>query len=465
MVKYLIITFALIAFSLHPGTGASVQGQLSQSSMSSPLPPVYYDSLLNGLQVLIVERPDEPEVTIGFMITRGSAFDLVGREGTADLTARLVMRGSQPVNNKPLAQQFQDLDVEADFSVTLDATRFIVHAPPRNLPLLFPVLAAILTRSEFPETEVATLKQQRLDELRQRPPSLTMLMDAELFRWVFARHPYARPPAGTGESIQNLTAADIERHYRRFYLANNAVLTVVGNVSSQALMPLIRPTFGALRRGQPVPSTFTAPAKPSGIHIKVIDRTDQTEAHLQLGYLTVPRHHEDFLPLLLLHSALNRVPDSPLARLANTLASERVTFASRLDAGALAGIFVFSASAPSRLVPTVASTLLKFIESLRSDGLPLSELTAAKLSLTASLSDRLRTNRQIVEQLQEVELYALGRDYLHTFAQRVQQVTPEQIKRVAATYFSTTDLYLVVAGPVAPIMEELKKLGMVEVVK
>jgi zinc protease len=312
---------------------------------------------------------------------------------------------------------------------------------------------------------VAVLKQQRLDELRQRPSSPATLTDRELSRWVFARHPYARPLEGTMESIQSITAADIERHYRRFYLANNAVLTVVGNVSSPALMPLIRPTFGALRRGKPVPSTFTAPAKPNGIQIKVMDQADQTEAHVRIGYLAVPRAHDDFIPLLLLNSALGGTNNSPLARLASTFAPERVTLASQLDAEALAGSFSISASAPSRLAPAVVSTLLKRIESIRTDGINPSDLSTAKSYFTASVPGRLRTNRQIVEQLQEIELYGLGRDSIHAFAQRVERVTPEQIKQVAADYLSTTSLYLVVAGPAAQMVEELKKFGTVEVVK
>lgn len=467
MLKPFIALFALIVLTLSPSAGAPTQDRSDQPPAQpvGPIPPVYYDSLLNGLQILIVERPDEPEVTIGFMINRGGAFDLAGREGTADLTARLVMRGSQPVADKPLAQQFQDLDVEADFSVTLDATRFLVQAPPKNLPQLFPVLAAILTRSEFPDADVAALKQQRLDELRQRPPSSLTLTDREFSRWVFARHPYARPLEGTPESIRSITAADIERHYRRFYQANNAMLTVVGNVSSQALMPLIRPTFGALRRGQPAPSTFTAPAKPNGIHIKVIDQADQADAHLRIGYLAVPRAHDDFIPLLLLNAALGGTNHSPLARLASAFAPERVTLASQLDAGALAGSFSISASAPSRLAPVVISALLKFVESIRTDGISPSDLAAAKSYLTANLPGRVRTNRQIVEQLQEIELYGLGRDYLHAFAQRVERVTPEQVKQAAAEYLSTTNLYIVVAGPAASLVEELKKLGTVEVVR
>ncbi|MBI3951135.1 MAG: insulinase family protein [Acidobacteria bacterium] len=466
MFKQLIVGLILIACLVSLGVGSQARDQSSQSQPKPAglIPPVYYDSLLNGLQILVVERPEQPEVTIGFMIKSGAAFDLVGREGATDLTAHMVLRKTQMVNDKPLAELFQDLNVSADVSVTWDATRFMFQAPARNLPQVFPVLAEILSRFTFPEGDLASLKQQRLAELRQRPVSPSDRTDLEFSRLVFARHPYARLVEGTVDSIEAITAADISRLHRRFYLANNAVLTVVGDVSSQTIMPLIRPTFGALRRGKIVPSTFTAPAKPTGIQVKVADQPNSKEAFIRLGYLVPSRASDEFTPLLLLNSALSRKP-SPLDRVASAFPPERVTLTSHLDARALAGSFSIAATTPSPLAPAVISSLLKFIDSIRSEGINHSDLAAAKSYVIGNFPGRLRTNRQIVEQLQDIELYGLGRDYVLVFDQRIERVTPEQVKKVVADFFPTTDLYIAVTGPATEMMEELKARGTVEVVK
>jgi zinc protease len=467
MFKPLVIYLILITVALSLGRGAQPQDQSSQlqAQAQSPIPPVYYDSLLNGLQIMIVERPDQSKVTIGFMIKSGAAFDLVGREGTADMTARLVLRGSQMVNDKSLTQQLQALDVEADSSVTWDATRFTFQSPARNLAHLLPILAEVLSRSTFPDSDIATVKQQRIDELRQRHLSPSALTAMELSRLVFARHPYARPVEGTVESIETITPTDMARHYRRFYLANNALLTVVGSVSAEAIMPLIRPTFGALRRGKIVPATFTAPARPNGIHIKIIDQADSPEAFIGLGYLTAARGSEDFIPLLLLNYALSGTNRSQLGRLVSLFAPEPVTLTSQLDSRALASSFSISATARGRLAPAVIAALLKLVESVRAEGVTPADLTAAKSFFIENRSTQLRTNRQIAQSLEEMELYGLGRDSIISFDQRIDKVTPEQIKKIAADYLSTTNLDLVIAGPSAEMADELKTIGTVEVVK
>ena len=92
-------------------------------------------------------------------------------------------------------------------------------------------------------------------------------------------------------------------------------------------------------------------------------------------------------------------------------------------------------------------------------------MTAAKSYFIENFPRQLRTSRQIVEQLQDIELYDLGRDYILSFDQRVERVTPEQIKKAAAEYLSTTNLYIVIAGPAAEMEEKLKSIGTVEGVK
>src|SRR5204863_8005990 len=73
----------------------SMLGQTAtQSTMLRPsFPPPYRDSLLNGLQVVVVERPGTNNVAINFTIRTGALFDVVDKAGLADLVADLLMTG------------------------------------------------------------------------------------------------------------------------------------------------------------------------------------------------------------------------------------------------------------------------------------------------------------------------------------------------------------------------------------
>ncbi len=457
----------MLCLSLNPVIASALQQDQSHPPAASTdlLPPIYYDSLLNGLQILIVERPDDERVTIGFMIKSGAAFDLVSKEGTADLTARLILYRLRTIDNKPLAEQFEQLKVRSGLSVSWDATRFWFDAPRQNLVHLFPLLAEIFSRPAFSEEALHALKRERLAELRQRSLSPMERARRAFYRKVFAGHPYARPVEGTAASIENVTLADIRRHFRRFYLANNAVLLVIGNVSSEAAMPIIRPTFGALLKGKLVPATFRAPRRPQGIHITLIDQPKASEASLYMGHLAMPRSSEDFTPFLLLAHALGGTPQSQLARLTGVFAPARVELSSQLEAYRLYGVFSIRARAPSRQVPVVIATLLKFIENTRVNPITPYELVAAKNYFLDHFPERLQTPRDIIEQLEDIELYHLGRDYVHSYYRRIERVTPEQIKQVAARYLSSTDLHIVVVGRAADMEAGLRRIGVLDIVK
>ncbi|MCS6806631.1 MAG: pitrilysin family protein [Acidobacteriota bacterium] len=461
MMKNLVVGLILIASVVSPSLHAAGQdsSQTSQSQKSPPVPPVYFDSLLNGLQILIVERPGPSDAVIGFTIKKGSAFDLVGKEGSADLLARLVLRGSQTVNDRPLSQLFQELDTKADVLVTLDMTRFTFQTPVKNLPYVFPILAEILTRSVFPETDVTQVKQQRLAELRQANQSLLAQAQAECMKLIFARHPYARPVEGTAATYETITPADLSRHHRRFYLSNDSILTVVGNVSAQAVMQLIRPTFGAMRKGKVVPSTFVAPTPPTGIQIKLFDRPQMREAAICVGYLTRGRDADSYLPLVLLNQALVQL----LQQSANAFAPEQVTITNSLNIHRLAGAVTITANAPARLGPTVLTNLFKMLERAREISAP--ELSATKSSLATHVAAQVQTHRQLADQLQDIELYGLARDYIVAFQQRLDQITLQQVKNVASDILSTTNAHVVVIGPAAELAEPLKSVGTVELVK
>jgi zinc protease len=456
MIKRVIAVFSLLTCGCHLLANPIWSGS-QQSQPNALMPSVYYDSLLNGLQIQIVERPDEPTATVSFLLKRGAAFDRAGKEGTADLTARLLLSRTRKYDDKTLDQHLREVKATLDVVTTWDATTISAQLPAESISPFLRLLAWYLFRPAFSEAEFVALKQQSLADLQNQSVTPSDLTTTELQQMLFEPHPYARPIKGTKPSVEAIELVDVETFYRRFYLANDAALIIVGNVSAEAVASVIRPTWGALRRGKPVPTTFAAPGKRDVVKIRVIDRPELNEAQILVGVLALTRKHEHYPALLLRNHILGGSNPSRLTRLAHSFSPERIAVASALETRSLLGALTISISARPQIAPAVVAALLQGIKATGSDPITEQELIPAKRSLVERLPNEFRANRQLAEQMQAIELYGLPRDHALTLRHQINQVTPEQINKLMEHLFTQTPS-IVVVGRAADMVEELKKI-------
>jgi zinc protease len=71
----------------------------------------------------------------------------------------------------------------------------------------------------------------------------------------------------------------------------------------------------------------------------------------------------------------------------------------------------------------------------------------------------------VAGQLSFVDLHGLGDDYLDTYVERVQAVTPEDVQRMAQEYLNAEDMLLVITGDQEVIADQLEKFGTAEVIE
>lgn len=430
------------------------------SSPASPTPPVHYDSLLNGLRVLIVERKGEPTITLSLLVENGAVFDLARKSGTAAVMARAMLHGARDLSGPTIAERLRVLGARVDISVTTDSMRIVVEAPARGATELIPLMARFVSFPTFPAEEVARVKQDYLEELRARRRDPAVRADEEFLKALYSPHPYGRPPEGIEEDVAALSPHDLLRHHRRFFIANKASLVIIGDLSPQALMPLVRPSFGALLKGDIVPASFLPPAAHAGIAIKVDDRPDLTESHIRIGYFGLEKFDEDYFPALVLSQILSSERWPRLIGSGN----QRLESGCRFELRSFKGFFVCQAAVPSAQTAEALAGLLGLFAEIRTQGVTEAEVTAAASRLIEQYYSRLTEAREIARQLHEIELYRLGRDYPQKFRERLSRVTPADVQRVADRYLPSSTAIIAVVGPAKAFAEKLKSLGAVEII-
>jgi predicted Zn-dependent peptidase len=252
--------------------------------------------LANGMVWLVLERHDAPVFT-GFVRVRvGGADEHPGITGLAHLFEHMAFKGTPRLGAKDWAAESallpeiervgdalarlnragkRDAQLEAQFDALTkkhgalfdenalarlyqvnggvglnattdkDLTSYFVSLPKNRLELWLEVeaqrFAAPVLRDFY--TERSVVQEERLRSIETNPGGL---MYEELMQLAFVTSPYRWPTVGYQGDLQAMTLEDAHAFFDRFYVASNAVGCVVGDVSAEALKPLLEKSFGAL---------------------------------------------------------------------------------------------------------------------------------------------------------------------------------------------------------------------------
>ena len=119
---------------------------------------------------------------------------------------------------------------------------------------------------------------------------------------------YGTGQAGTEATIKSFTGQDLKTFHDAMYQPSNATLIVAGDITADAVMPLLEPQFGAWKAGAPVRRTPvpTAP-QPTQAQVTIVDVPKAAQSQIRIGWVGVPRSTPDYFTL----EVLNTIQSSP----------------------------------------------------------------------------------------------------------------------------------------------------------
>jgi zinc protease len=431
-------------------------GQGNQSLQPSPfvLPIAKRDSLLNGLQLIVMEQPDTKTVTVHLRVNSGGVFDLSGKAGLADITAGMLLRGGGGMSAKNVSDTVEQLGLTVRATVSWDATDLIISGPRGEVDGIFDLLNRLVITPAFDQKEFDALKAQRGAALKEEVADDRERLRRTALEGVFGTHPYGRPLAGTPETLQQIMRADLINFYSRFYIANNAQLLVQGDVTAEQVTRLARARLGTWKKGEAVPPNFRYPEKATANRVLLLDRPDVTESRAVLASMWVSRRAPDYFAALMAVDIFNQL-----------LAQANLQATARAEARVLAGPLTVELSAPPDKIIENVKDITNLMARLQAQPPSLEQIEAAKVRLLAAMGERLRANPAIADLILDIESYGLGRDYVLHYAERVNAVTPADIQAAARDCFKPNTLVIALSGSAARLGADARKLGAVTVVR
>jgi zinc protease len=458
--KIVVVNTILIAFLLFLTSG-NFGNAFAQEIK---LPEIKKEILDNGLKVIVIEHHELPVVAFRLVLKSGSAYDPAGKAGLANLTAGLLQKGTKTKNATQIAEEIDfvggTLGAGADWDATFATCRVLNKYFDTGLDLL----ADIILNPTFKEDEIERLRKQTLAGIMQQKDDPESVAEEKFRELVFGEHPYGQPREGTEESVSGITGEDIVNFHKTYYVPNNAILAVVGDVKTADVLKKVKSKFGSWEKREFALPNFVQPPEIKGHQILLVDKPDLTQSYIKIGHFGIDRKSPDYFPVRVMNYILGG--GGFASRLMEEVRAKRgLTYdiGCNFDAYRLKG--AFEVSTYTRVDSTLGAiqATLDQIKRIRTEKVSPKELSETQSFYTGYFPLQFETPEQIATMILIVEIYDLGEDYIKNFRKNISAVTADDVLRVAQKYLDPDNIKLVVVSKADQVKPGLESLGQVEV--
>jgi zinc protease len=416
--------------------------------------------LENGLELVVAPVTKLPIVTVAVVVDAGSVCDPPGLDGTALLTAKLLIEGTQTSDGAELTERFERLGATIDAEVDWDAAAITMTALAEHLPAAFDLLGEVLRTPAYRPREVARLKAERIAELLQLRAEPRGLADELFERFLYRESSrYSRPDGGDEKSVAAIEREHLIAFYESRYLPGAVSVIVAGDISADRAEGLVRRAFGDWTRG--APARAVGDDQPARIQraVHIVAKPDAPQSELRIGHVGIPRNHPDFFPVNVMNAVLGGLFNSRINL--NLREAHAYTYGafSSFDWRRQAGPFVVSTAVKSDITTEAAKEVLIEIDRIRAEAISPDELSLATSYLDGVFPIRFETTAAIAAALSVLVIHGLPDDYYDRYRDRVRAITTEQILQAAQRYLHPEALQLLAVGDPAQIRDSLAGLG------
>jgi len=220
-----------------------------------------YETLPNGMQVIVLENHKAPVATFNVFYKVGSRNEAVGQTGLSHLCEHLMFRGTKKLAPEEFSNVIQENGGEDNAFTTSDYTDYFEVINRDHLDVPISLEADRMANFEpkgFDSEKAVVMEERRLRTEDNPEDALSEMTQAA----AYVAHPYHWPVIGWMHDVQGLTLADALAYHATYYSPQNAVVVAVGDFDAGKVLKQIRDSFGGIKNGaKPAPVTAVEPAQ------------------------------------------------------------------------------------------------------------------------------------------------------------------------------------------------------------
>ena len=402
--------------------------------------PAQMFTLPNGVRLVVRENHSTPTVAIVATALGGARLEPASKSGISALMAQMLTRGTNRRNAEQLAATVDDLGASLDGFSGYNSWGVKSQWLSRDWKTGLSLLTETLLRPTFPTDELARARAQTLAQIAQQNDDPMSLASLELRKTVYGAHPYSRSILGTAATLAPLTRVDVSRFYQSVLQPRQLVISVYGDVNTNAVRRAIEYSFGSLKARAQAPIAPAAATPLSEIKSSTVTKPGLAQVVQFYGFPSVDVQNTDRYAIDVLDGAMSGA-NLPGGRLHARLRDNQLVYAVHAfdQPGLDKGMFVIYAATTKPNSARVQSIIREEVGKVVTSGVAPDEIARAKTMMIASNAIENQDNMSQAQVAGSSELYGLGFRDNEQYEARINRVTRADVQRVAQKYLGNAN--------------------------
>jgi len=382
----------------------------------------------NGL-VIIFENKNSCSVAIEVMVKAGAYDETEKNSGVAHFIEHMLFEGTKKRSARELANEIDKTGGDINGYTSKEKTAYHIIVEKKHFSKALDVISDVIQNPLFDEKDIEKERKVILDEIK------LVTDDPRFYQWIlferalFGKTPAGNPTSGTYDTIKNLKKKDLLEFYDSFYIPNNMIVSVSGNINPKIRKSVIS-AFRCMKKGN-VSDKKERCIKRHKKSIK--EKRKILSSYFILGYRTVNRTHKDSYALDLIRAILGKGQSGRLFYEIRTKRGLAYYFGVDHEPKKNYGFFSVFAGTDKKNIPLVKNLIIDEFKKL--ENLSGNEIKEAKDYIEGRFVLDNEDNNEMADLLagwEAVKDARLAKSYIS----KIRKITKNKILRVAKKYLT-----------------------------
>ncbi|MCO7722462.1 insulinase family protein [Myroides odoratimimus] len=455
--KKIYIYAASVVFAL---AALEVQAQDRKQPVAGPAPVVHVGQptsfvLKNGMKVMVVQNTKLPRVSYTLSIDNPLIYD-GEKAGVASILSEMLGNETKKMNKDQFLEEIDFLGARINFHTGGASANGLSKHNETILNLLADgVINSVLTQEEFDKA-----KAKAIEGVKAGENSVTNIArrveDAVLYG--------KNTPVGefeTEKTLSNVTFADVQAYFKKYYSPENAYLVVVGDIDYKKTEKSIKGLFEAWNKSNTQYKDVVYKGNVSATEINFVDMPNAVQSEIALvNEVELKMTDKDYFAVILANQILGGGGEGRLfLNLREAHGWTYGAYSSISPSRKYPGKFRATAAVRNVVTDSAVTEFVKEIDLIRTTPVKEDELKLAKAKYVGDFVMEIQKPATVARYALNKELYKLPADFYENYIKNINAVTIADVQKAAQKYFLKDNMRIVIVGKGSDVLSGLEKLG------